>query len=67
MKTRVLVTHGVTFLPFVDTIVVMKNGEITEAGTYKELKEMKGEFSEFLAEHAKEDKPDTDHESGKPM
>uniref|UniRef100_A0A336MEP5 ABC-type glutathione-S-conjugate transporter n=1 Tax=Culicoides sonorensis TaxID=179676 RepID=A0A336MEP5_CULSO len=50
-KTRVLVTHGITYLPQVDNIFVMKYGEITESGTYKELLAKKGEFSEFLLQH----------------
>jgi len=36
-KTRVLVTHGVSFLPYMNRIFVMKNGEITESGTYRKL------------------------------
>jgi ATP-binding cassette subfamily C (CFTR/MRP) protein 1 len=36
-KTRVLVTHGIAYLPQVDNIIVMKDGEISEIGTYKEL------------------------------
>lgn len=54
-------THGITFLPLVDSIVVMKNGEIAEAGTFKDLMEKNGEFSQFLAEHTKH----SDNESGK--
>lgn len=54
-KTKVLVTHGVVFLPQVHNIYVMKDGEITENGTYKELFEASGEFSEFLHNHAKEE------------
>lgn len=38
-KTRVLVTHGITYLPEMDFIVVLADGEIREAGTYKELSE----------------------------
>ncbi|XP_046687762.1 multidrug resistance-associated protein 1-like, partial [Homalodisca vitripennis] len=53
-KTRILVTHGVAFLPQVDVIVVMKGGEIMERGTFKELLEKKGEFSEFLIQHLAE-------------
>jgi ATP-binding cassette, subfamily C (CFTR/MRP), member 1 len=34
-KTRLLVTHAVVFLPKVDEIYVMVNGEITESGSYK--------------------------------
>lgn len=40
-KTRVLVTHGVTYLPEMDNIIVLKDGEITEQGTYRELLERK--------------------------
>ena len=36
-KTRILVTHGVTYLPQMDQIIVLKDGEISEVGTYKEL------------------------------
>ena len=34
-KTRVLVTHGVGFLTQVDKIFVLKNGRISEDGTYE--------------------------------
>ncbi|KAG7197439.1 hypothetical protein KM043_013293 [Ampulex compressa] len=53
-KTRILVTHGITYLPEVDNIVVLKDGEITESGTYKQLLEKKGAFSEFLVQHLQE-------------
>jgi len=41
-KTRVLVTHGITYLPKTDFIVVIKNGRISEQGTYQQLLEQKG-------------------------
>ncbi|XP_030388257.1 canalicular multispecific organic anion transporter 2-like [Scaptodrosophila lebanonensis] len=50
-KTRVLVTHGITFLPQVDNIYVMKLGEISESGTYSELLQNRGAFAEFLIQH----------------
>lgn len=34
-KTRFLITHAVSFLPKVDEIFVMVNGEISESGSYK--------------------------------
>ena len=54
-KTRVLVTHGITYLPYMDNIVVLKEGEISETGTYKELLEKKGDFAEFLVQHLTEE------------
>ena len=33
-KTRVLVTHAVDFLHLVDTIIMMKKGEVVMHGTY---------------------------------
>jgi len=53
-KTRVLVTHGVTFLPQMDQIVVLKNGAVSEVGTYRELLEQKGDFADFLIQYLSE-------------
>ena len=55
-KTRVLVTHGVSYLPQVDNIIVMKDGRITETGNYRELLERKGEFADFLVQYLSEKK-----------
>ncbi|XP_068732556.1 multidrug resistance-associated protein 1-like [Montipora capricornis] len=67
-KTRVFVTHGVSFLPQVDQIVVMQNGRISEVGTYDELLKNEGAFSEFLKtyaaeQHAEDNEPETKPES----
>nr|XP_014086911.1 multidrug resistance-associated protein 1 isoform X4 [Bactrocera oleae] len=53
-KTRVLVTHGITFLPQTNNIYVMKLGEISESGTYQELLARKGAFAEFIIQHLQE-------------
>ena len=50
-KTRLLVTHNVSVLPFVDQIIVLKNGTIAEMGSFDELVANKGEFAEFVAEY----------------
>ncbi|XP_062546115.1 multidrug resistance-associated protein 1 isoform X18 [Armigeres subalbatus] len=50
-KTRVLVTHGITYLPNTNVIYVMKDGEISESGSYQELMEKKGAFADFLIQH----------------
>ena len=64
-KTRILVTHGVSFLPVVDKIFVMKDGVITEEGTYHQLLDHKGEFADFLVQYLsnQEDSVDPETES----
>lgn len=54
-KTRILVTHGVSFLPYVDEIVVLVNGIVSEVGSYNSLRASKGAFSEFLETYAIEE------------
>ncbi|XP_036445135.1 multidrug resistance-associated protein 1 isoform X3 [Colossoma macropomum] len=51
-QTRVLVTHGLSFLPQADLILVMVDGEITETGSYAELLGRQGAFAEFLRTYA---------------
>lgn len=53
-KTRILVTHGITYLPKVDHIIVLKDGEVSEFGTYNQLLEKKGAFADFLLQHLAE-------------
>ncbi|KAL4641040.1 canalicular multispecific organic anion transporter 1 [Arapaima gigas] len=53
-KTRILVTHGVNFLPYVDEIVVLTDGKVSEVGSYQSLQASGGAFSEFLHTYAKE-------------
>ncbi len=47
-QTRILVTHGISFLPQVDHIVVLVDGQISETGSYQELLDKNGAFAEFL-------------------
>ncbi|XP_044154092.1 ATP-binding cassette sub-family C member 2-like [Bufo gargarizans] len=54
-KTRILVTHGVSFLKHTDEIVVLVNGSITETGSYKTLLANNGAFAEFLKTYDKQD------------
>ena len=44
-KTRLLVTHAVDFLQFVDTIILLKKGRIVLQGNYRDLKD-----SEYMKE-----------------
>ncbi|GBM52169.1 Multidrug resistance-associated protein 1 [Araneus ventricosus] len=50
-KTRILVTHSLTYLPQTDVIYVMKDGTIAEKGSFQELVESKGPFAEYLAQY----------------
>ncbi|CAH2234392.1 jg21196 [Pararge aegeria aegeria] len=50
-KTRVWVTHNVSYLAQTDHILVLRDGEVSEAGTYQQLLEKKGAFAEFLLHH----------------
>uniref|UniRef100_A0A3B4F4P8 Multidrug resistance-associated protein 1 n=1 Tax=Pundamilia nyererei TaxID=303518 RepID=A0A3B4F4P8_9CICH len=56
-KTRVLVTHGLSYLPQADLILVMMKGEISEVGSYQHLMATEGAFAEFLRTYAAVDKP----------
>ncbi|XP_067948314.1 multidrug resistance-associated protein 1-like isoform X2 [Watersipora subatra] len=51
-KTRVLVTHGLQWLPEVDRIFVLTNGRITETGSYDTLLAQKGAFAQLIDEYA---------------
>ncbi len=64
VQTRILVTHGVSFLPYVDEIVVLVDGMVSEVGTYSSLRASRGAFSEFLDTYAKEQSNQTHSKSG---
>ncbi|XP_065431849.1 multidrug resistance-associated protein 1-like isoform X4 [Chrysemys picta bellii] len=55
-KTRILVTHNLTFLPQTDVIIVMENGRITHMGTYQELLSERANFAELLQVFSAENK-----------
>eukprot|EP00095_Tigriopus_kingsejongensis_P005628 maker-scaffold335_size202896-snap-gene-1.27 protein:Tk05628 transcript:maker-scaffold335_size202896-snap-gene-1.27-mRNA-1 annotation:"multidrug resistance-associated protein 1 isoform x3" len=57
-KTRVLVTHGITYLPKTDHIIVLKEGRISEQGSYQQLVQRKGDFADFLLEYMSEETED---------
>ena len=47
-KTRLFVTNSLNFLPQVDEIIMIENGVIIEKGTYDQLKNQDGKFTEFI-------------------
>lgn len=47
-QTRLLVTHGLSYLSQTDLILVMSEGEIIEMGSYQQLMDKEGAFAELL-------------------
>lgn len=45
-------THGVSYLPLMDTIIVLSGGKISEMGSYQELLKQDRAFAEFLRTYA---------------
>ncbi|XP_048248325.1 multidrug resistance-associated protein 1-like isoform X3 [Haliotis rufescens] len=54
-KTRILVTHGISYLPRVDKIVVLVDGKVSEVGSFGELMDHAGAFAEFLKNYLTEE------------
>ncbi|KZW01954.1 multidrug resistance-associated ABC transporter [Exidia glandulosa HHB12029] len=50
-RTRILSTHALHVLPFVDYIYVLERGTVAEQGTYKDLRESGGAFARLVEEH----------------
>ncbi|CAJ0841832.1 11126_t:CDS:10, partial [Entrophospora sp. SA101] len=54
-KTRILVTHHLHILANVDYVIVMKDGEIVEQGTYDELMKASKNFAQLIEEYGEAD------------
>lgn len=63
-QTRILVTHGTSFLPQADLILVMVEGEITESGSYQELLNRNGAFAEFIHTFASSERKECSTQRG---
>ncbi|KAG0368491.1 hypothetical protein BGX24_002797 [Mortierella sp. AD032] len=67
-KTRILVTHGIHHLKEVDDIVLVKDGEVAEHGTYRELMAQRSVFyqliQDYCATHRKAAREETWGSSG---
>ncbi|KAF9430749.1 hypothetical protein BGZ76_000723 [Entomortierella beljakovae] len=50
-RTRVIATHQLHVLPDTDYIICMKNGAISEEGTFKDLMEKNGDFCALMAQY----------------
>ena len=64
LQTRVLVTHGLAYLPQCDVIVTMEHGKISEIGAYAELIDNNGAFAEFVRTYASMEDSDEEGEAG---
>ncbi|RXN09968.1 multidrug resistance-associated 1-like protein [Labeo rohita] len=64
-KTRVLVTHGMSFLPQADLILVLVDGEISERGSYQELLNRNGDFADFIHTFASSERKECFSEASK--
>ena len=63
VQTRVLVTHGIHWLPMVDQILVLHQGQLIQVGTYEELLSKDGPFAQYLRTYLMEDDEVDDPES----
>ena len=45
------VTNSLSFLPQVDEIIMIENGEIVQTGTYEQLKNDEGIFADFISNY----------------
>ena len=50
-----LVTHGVTYLPEMDSIIVLRGCTISERGSFDTLLQSKGAFADFLSTYMHEE------------
>ncbi|KAL0491571.1 ATP-binding cassette, subfamily C [Acrasis kona] len=63
-KTRILVTHQWQYLKYSDHVVVVKNGEISESGTFSHVTSG-GEFSEMMKQFSVHHDQDDEMKSSK--
>ena len=57
-------THSLTYLPEADVVIVMRNGRISEIGTFTDLLESNGAFAELAKSYLSEDTDDDLEEGG---
>ncbi|GMT22976.1 hypothetical protein PFISCL1PPCAC_14272, partial [Pristionchus fissidentatus] len=62
-KTRILVTHGLTYTKDADDIIVFHDGSIVENGTFDGLVKKGGKFAKLMEEYANSKTEGEDEES----
>ena len=63
-RTKILVTHALHFLPQVDYIYTIADGQVMERGTYAELMANDGVFSKFIKEFGSKEEEETEGVDG---
>lgn len=64
-KARVLVTHGISYLPRTDEIVMLREGQIALSGTYSDLMSQKSELYALITEFGnQQNNKSSDEEEG---
>uniref|UniRef100_A0A1I8HGU7 ABC-type glutathione-S-conjugate transporter n=1 Tax=Macrostomum lignano TaxID=282301 RepID=A0A1I8HGU7_9PLAT len=65
-KTRLFVTNAIQWLPFVDNILVLSQGTVSEHGTYEQLMSRNGPFAQFLKQYITQEaeENEADEETG---
>ncbi|KAK6027593.1 ABC transporter, ATP-binding protein, partial [Ostertagia ostertagi] len=61
-KTRILVTHRLSYIKFADEIIVLQDGRIIENGRYSELMRQRGAFYKFVEEYKSSSESDENSE-----
>ena len=56
-------THAIHWLPSVDSVVVMRNGQISEIGSYQDLLSHDKAFAQFLKTYLTHDEDDDDDQT----
>ncbi|KAF5367964.1 hypothetical protein D9758_004466 [Tetrapyrgos nigripes] len=62
--TRIIVTHALHFLPYVDYIITLNDGQIVETGTYAELMSKEGLFAKFIKDFGTSGQEEVDEKAG---
>ena len=63
-QTRLLVTNSLWVLPHCDVIYVLKDGVISESGSYNELLSHSGPFAEFVQNYLKDSAEEEEDSDG---
>jgi ABC-type Fe3+/spermidine/putrescine transport system ATPase subunit len=58
------VTNSLSVLPYSDQIIVLKEGKISEMGTYRELLARKQHFAELIEQYSSNNKSEVEDEDG---